>query len=34
MDEDYPRFFELSPDERWFKEEVIKFARRLKRRFG
>jgi len=33
MEDDYPGFFELSPDERWFKEEAIKFVRRLKRKF-
>jgi len=33
MEDDYPGFFELSPDERWVKEETIKFVRRLKRKF-
>ena len=33
MEDEYPGFFELSSDERWFKEEAIKFARRLKRKF-
>ena len=33
MEDDYPGFFEFSTDERWFKEEAIKFARRLKRKF-
>ena len=29
MENDYPGFFKLSPDERWFKEEVIKYIERL-----
>jgi hypothetical protein len=33
MEDDYPGFFELSPDERWFKEKVVKFAKRLRKRF-
>ena len=33
MEDDYPRFFELTPGEKRFKEEVMKFARKLKRKF-
>ena len=33
MEEDYPGFFELTPTEQWFLEEVNEAAKKFKQRF-